>query len=130
MKTYTARCVRTGDWWAITVAELTGIFSQARRLEQVEGMAREAIALMLEVAPDSFEVKVVPEVPQEVANALQARNALRQAERCAEEATRHAAEALLSSGYTVRDAGRLLGISPQRVSQITRSAGKAQRPAA
>ncbi|MFF5172165.1 helix-turn-helix domain-containing protein [Micromonospora sp. NPDC000089] len=131
MTTYTVTCTRSGDWWAIRVDELAGVFSQARRLDQVEAMAREAIALMLDIAPDSFDVVVHPEVPGEVARARQARTELRQAERSAEEATRLAARALLSEGYTVRDAGELLGISPQRVSQITRDAREGRRrPAA
>lgn len=130
MTTYTAQCVRSGDWWAITVPELKGVFSQARRLDQVESTAREAIALMLDVAPGSFEIIVKPEVPGEVTQARQARTALRQAERSAEEATRSAAEALLRQGYTVRDAGELLGISPQRVSQITRGSRSDDRRSA
>ncbi|MEU7570251.1 hypothetical protein [Micromonospora sp. NPDC049240] len=89
---YTATCVRSGGWWAITVPEISGLFSQARRLDQVEGMAREAITLLLDVDP--------------------------QAEESAEEATITAVRALLAKGYTVRDAGALLGISAQRVSQL------------
>ncbi|WP_406074476.1 type II toxin-antitoxin system HicB family antitoxin [Micromonospora sp. NBC_01638] len=116
--TYTAKCVRSGDWWAITVPEIKGVFSQARRLDQVEAMAREAIALMLDVDPHSFDIEVQPELPQEVSRAREARSALRKAEQSAEEATVTAAQALLAKGYTVRDAGALLGISPQRVSQL------------
>ncbi|MCG5464312.1 type II toxin-antitoxin system HicB family antitoxin [Micromonospora sp. MED01] len=115
---YTATCVRSGDWWAITVPQIKGVFSQARRLDQVEGMAREAIALMLDVAPDSFEVDVQPDLPQEVSQARKARTALREAEQSADRATTAAARTLLARGYTVRDAGALLGISPQRVSQL------------
>lgn len=115
---YTARCVRSGGWWAISVPEIKGVFSQARRLDQVEGMAREAIALMLDVDPQSFDVDVQPDLPQEVTRARKARSALRKAEESAEEATVAAARALLAKGYTVRDAGALLGISPQRVSQL------------
>lgn len=116
---YTAECVRSGNWWAITVPEIKGVFSQARRLDQVEAMAREAIALMLNVSPNTFDVEVKPEVPGEVARARKARTELRRAEESAEEATKSAARALLEKGYTVRDAGKLLGISPQRVSQLT-----------
>ena len=46
---YRVRAVRSGGWWAITVPELPGVFSQARRFDQVEAMAREAIALMLDI---------------------------------------------------------------------------------
>ncbi|MGC4889199.1 type II toxin-antitoxin system HicB family antitoxin [Micromonospora sp. DT227] len=115
---YTATCVRSGGWWAITVPEITGVFSQARRLDQVEKMAREAIALMLDVKPDSFDVEVQPEVPREVTRARKARIALREAEQSADKATVAAARTLLDKGYTVRDAGALLGISAQRVSQL------------
>lgn len=43
--------VRSGDWWAITVPALRGVFSQARNLDEVPEVAREAIALMLDVDP-------------------------------------------------------------------------------
>ncbi|MEV7984579.1 hypothetical protein [Micromonospora sp. NPDC085948] len=115
---YTAQCVRSGHWWAITVPEVKGVASQARRLDQVEATARAAIALMLDVEPHSFDVEVEPDLPQEVTRARKARSALRKAEKSAEEATAAAAQALLAQGYTVRDAGALLGISPQRVSKL------------
>ncbi|MDZ5447780.1 hypothetical protein U2F26_34610 [Micromonospora sp. 4G57] len=122
---YTVRCARSGAWWAITVPEIKGVFSQARRLDQVEGMAREAIALMLDVDPHSFDVDVQPDLPEEVTRARKARSALRKAEESADEATVTAARALLAKGYTVRDAGALLGISPQRVSQLAPKRGAA-----
>lgn len=43
--------VRSGEWWAITVPSLRGVFSQARHLDEVPAAAREAIALMLDVDP-------------------------------------------------------------------------------
>jgi predicted RNase H-like HicB family nuclease len=129
MSTYTAIARRSGDWWAISVPELRGVHTQARRLEQVEGMARDAIALMLDVEPDKIKVYVRPELPPPVSDALAARRALRDAERSAERATAAAVRALMSSGYTVRDVGAMLNLSPQRVSQIARAerAGSARR---
>ncbi len=58
MNRYTAVAEHAGAWWAITVAEMPGVFSQARRLDNVEHMARDAIALMLDVPPESFEIDV------------------------------------------------------------------------
>ena len=55
MTTYTAVARRAGDWWAISVPELKGVHTQARRLSRVEAMARDAIALMLDVPPDLLE---------------------------------------------------------------------------
>jgi predicted RNase H-like HicB family nuclease len=124
MTTYQAACRRSGGWWAISVPELKGVHSQARRLDQVPDMAREAIALMLDVAPETVQVEVTPEVPSPVSQALEARRAARLAEEIAERATAAAAQALLDDGYTVRDAGALLGLSPQRISQIAPSAAK------
>ena len=43
--------VRSGEWWAITVPSLGGVFSQARHLDEVSAAAREAIAMMLDVDP-------------------------------------------------------------------------------
>ena len=47
-ETYRVEVVRSGNWWAITVPDLPGTFSQAKRLDQVEANAREAIALMVD----------------------------------------------------------------------------------
>ena len=58
MTVYRVDTERSGRWWAITVPELRGVFSQARRRDEVERMARDAIALYLDVALDSFEVDV------------------------------------------------------------------------
>ena len=48
---YRVDVVRSGDWWAITVPALRGVFSQARSIEDVPAQAREAIAMMLDVEP-------------------------------------------------------------------------------
>lgn len=131
MSTYTAVCRRSGNWWAISVRELKGVHTQARRLDQVADMARDAIALMLDVDPSGVEVTVEPEVPAPVADALAARRAAREAEHAAEQATASAVKQLLDEGYTIRDAGRLLGLSPQRISQIAPRAPRTdQREAA
>lgn len=121
MTRYTAVCRRSGKWWAIAVPELKGVHTQARRLDQAEHMTREAIALMLDVAPDSFDVEVRPEVPDEVTAALHARQEAERAEEHANSVTRNAVTSLLARGLTVRDAGKLLNLSPQRVSQIAQS---------
>jgi predicted RNase H-like HicB family nuclease len=48
----------------MSVPEIKGLHSQARRLDQVEDMARDAIALMLDVPAESFAVEVRPELPR------------------------------------------------------------------
>jgi len=65
-KTYTARCQRSGEWWAISVPELRGVHTQARRLEKAEAMARDAIALFLDVPSDAFDVRIEPVLPRDL----------------------------------------------------------------
>lgn len=127
VSTYTAVCRRSDNWWAIGVRELKGVHTQARRLDQVADMARDAIALMLEVDPAEVQVAVEPEIPAPVADALVARRAAREAEHAAEQATATAVRQLLEEGYTIRDAGRMLGLSPQRISQIAPRASRTDR---
>jgi hypothetical protein len=120
---YRAIATRSGDWWAITVAGLPGAFSQCKRLDQVEAMAREVIALMLDRDPaDVGGVELDVHLPDQLADNLAA---LRQSERLADDARqaaahaqRRAAEQLRAAGMSVRDVGRLLGVSHERVSQI------------
>ncbi|WP_436521250.1 type II toxin-antitoxin system HicB family antitoxin [Actinoplanes sp. HUAS TT8] len=130
VKTYSATCQRVGNWWAVSVPELKGVHTQARRLDQVAAMTREAIALMLGVDPATIEVEVHPESPGPVAEALHAPQAAREAGEKAERATESAVRALLRDGYTVRDAGALLGLSPQRISQIAARGRATSRSAA
>lgn len=120
---FRVRAIRSGNWWAITVPELPGVFSQSRRLDQVEPMAREAIALMMDVDTSQIGSIVVDIVPPTPAAALigkmnEALDAARQATETAASARRDAARALRADGLPMRDVGWLLGLSHQRVSQI------------
>jgi hypothetical protein len=119
---YTARAVRDGDWWAIDVLEDPRLFTQARRLDRVEYMARDVISLWFEVPEDSFDLDIRVEVPERIRDAVDAVDAARErssaAQREESEALRAAADAMLGSGLTMRDAGRLLGVSHQRIAQL------------
>lgn len=68
---YNALCTREGNWWAIDVPGVPGVHTQAKRLDQAEAMARYAVALMLEVPPDSFDVEVTPVLDAAVDKALE-----------------------------------------------------------
>ncbi|MHB2023336.1 MAG: hypothetical protein ACYCO3_08410 [Mycobacteriales bacterium] len=120
---YAAVCRRIGDWWAIEVPQVRGVHTQTRRLDQVEGMTREAIALLLDVPADSFDVSVEPlldpDVQATVSAATEASEKARGAAKDAGRLQREAARTLLAKyRLTVRDAGTLLRLSPQRVSQL------------
>jgi len=55
--TYTATAVREGRWWNIQVPEVGG-HTQARRLADIETMARELIAVTLDVPLSAVAVAV------------------------------------------------------------------------
>lgn len=103
------------------------MYTQARRLNGVEATARDAIALMLDMAPDSFDVSVEP-VLESGATAIveQARISRIEADRMSRAASdqlRDAVDRLAEAGLTVRDIGTILGLSHQRVAQLTRVRG-------
>ncbi len=125
---------RDGSWWEIRVPELRGVYSQARRLADVERMARDAIALMLDVPPDTFDMTMEPILDGDVVRLVdQARGGRLEAERAAREASeqlRAAVDRLASAGLTVRDIAHLLGLSHQRVAQVASRHGRSRAGAA
>jgi predicted RNase H-like HicB family nuclease len=122
--TFTALCERAGRWWTIQIPQLAGLSAQARSLDQVEIMARQVIARHLGVPPESIAVDVIPNAPQEVTQALQARHAARQAVEAAALATGAALEALAAEGVTFHDAATLLGLTPAEVEVFASMIGK------
>ncbi len=122
-KTYTAQCQRRGDWWAISVPELRGVHTQVRRLEKAEAMVRDAIAHFLAVPTESFDVKIEPLPPRDlqkkVGRARKVRDEAEHMQRQAAIASAEAAADLVRHAHmTVRDAGRVLGLSHQRIAQL------------
>ena len=120
--TYTVEVRRSGRWWAIEVPELRGVFSQARRLADVEPMARDAIAAVLDVSPRSFDITVRPllgyRLERLVHEARESRLTAQQAQVEAADRSVRALRSLQKSGIPLRDAGQLLGISHQRAAQL------------
>ena len=121
-KTYTVDVTRSERWWAIAVPELKGVFSQARRLAEVEPMARDAIAAVLDVSPRSFGIVVRPilgdRLDKLVREARDSRVAAQEAQIEAADRSVRALRSLQKSGIPQRDAGELLGVSHQRAAQL------------
>lgn len=116
----TARCERSGRWWAINVPEVPGVFTQARRLDQAAAMTADAVATMLNIDPATVNVTLDFQAPGvEQVRAMQA--AAGQAAREASAAARALAAWLHEDGLTVRDIAVMLTVSPQRVSQLLNS---------
>ena len=118
---YQATAERDGSTWLIRVPAISRS-TQARRLDQADDMARDLIALMTDEDPSSFDVEIraelAPHLGRLVQIAVERTASARHEQLMASLASRAAAHALTQGGLTVRDAGRLLGISYQRVQQL------------
>lgn len=119
----TAVCTRSGDWWAVTVPEVEGGFTQARRLDQVPEMVADLVHLATGTPAEEVRVRIQPHLEDEAALSLWEEAALTQelARQRQEEASRLARKAVAQmrdQGLSVRDVAALLHVSPQRVSQL------------
>ena len=125
LKTYTVLAERDeAGRWAVRVLELPGVLTQARRLDQVEKFAREAIDLAVSVghAPKGkYAMQIDPRVPgfgDDLANVRAVRVDAVRLQTEAAERTRVIARRLAQRGLTVRDIGAALGVSHQRAAQL------------
>lgn len=58
MKTYEVTINREGKWWLVAIPKIDGI-TQARTVKEAHDMAKDYIAITLDVPADSFQVHVV-----------------------------------------------------------------------
>ncbi len=123
MKKYQVRADRSGQWWSIEASvPRASVWTQARRIDQIEATVREAIALALDVTPDSFEINVHIEIPEDLRADVEIANVIATIAEIAQDAAtvarRVVALKLQKQGLTVRDIGQVLGLSAQRISQL------------
>jgi predicted RNase H-like HicB family nuclease len=128
---YTVRYGRdeTG-WWGAQVKEAPAAITQGRTIAEARRRIREALALALNDDAAAKRAKLIDDVklPADVRRALEearaARARLATASKKAQKSTAKAVRALLESMHlSVRDAGDLIGISPQRVHQLAHENG-------
>ena len=123
MKDYTARVTRDGRWWMVSVDGLDGR-TQARRLSEAEQMAREFVAVSLDVPVADVRVHLRVEtvagvdVRAAVDSINSKREEARRLEREASAAAIAIAQELAKQDVPVRDIGTALGVSYQRASQL------------
>lgn len=120
---YRVTAERDGRFWFLRVAELPGVFTQVRRLEQAPEMIRDAIALMLDVPADTFDVDVEPALDPELAALLASTQRMREAAAHLVQGSNtrlaNTVHALVDQQQlTMRDAAALLDLSFQRVAQL------------
>jgi hypothetical protein len=124
---YEVRAVRWARGWELHIRDV-GV-TQSRSLSDAEAMVRDYIALDLDLHPDSFDVTIMPEVgdglDEEVADTRRQVAQAADAQRRAAERLRALAHRLKAKGLSGRDMAVVLGVTPQRVSQLT---GQPRRP--
>lgn len=121
MTSYRATAHREGRWWSIEIPT-AGAVTQARRVADVEWMARECVALTLDVPESDVAIDVQFVLPDDARTEWEASRAL------AEHARHDAAEAarlarsvvtrMRAQGYTYAEMASVLGLSAQRVHQL------------
>lgn len=121
-KTYGAVAERSGAWWAVSVPEVRGVHTQGRTWTEALHMARDAVAVMLDVPVEQVEIDMQARLPggdeailRDVAAARLARDDAAKAE---QETVASAARKLVDAGISARDTASLLRLSRPRVYQL------------
>ncbi|NNM44427.1 hypothetical protein [Knoellia koreensis] len=120
-KTYEAVVERDGRFWLIHVPAVDR-WTQARHLREIDTMARDLVAVMLDIEPETITINIELRLPEDVTRHLSEAKRLREAAAKANSAaakeSRAAARALADQGLPLRDIGAALGISHQRAAQL------------
>lgn len=122
-----ATATRDGKWWIADFAiDGKEYGTQGKTLEKLEAMVKDAASLMTGKPGTQFTVDFeIAGLDQErILNYRQASKEAKQAEEKLSLASRRAASSLIGAGLTLRDVGKIMNISFQRVSQLVAEAGK------
>ena len=124
MHEYAIQVEREGRWWMIHIPEIDGL-TQARRIDEIEDMARSLIAISTDTPVADVAVRLtkigIPgntDIASAAEHVRQLRSDAAGAEALALRESGHFATMLTSAGIPVRDTAALIGVSPQRVSQL------------
>lgn len=115
---------REGRWWMVAIPAIDGL-TQARRLDEAEEMARSFIALDQDLPLSEVEIGEVrvcvagEDIGSQIEEFAQVREEAEAAQRELAARTRELAEKLAKLDVPTRDIGGMLGVSHQRVSQLT-----------
>ena len=120
-KDVTALVTRSEGWWAISVEEIPGLFTQARRLDQVANMVFDAASL-LGVEVGTVDVQpVLDSDSQRMLEELEAaRREAEEKQRISSGLTREVIRRFRDEGLTLRDIASLVGLSQQRVAVLSK----------
>ncbi|MGW0806860.1 type II toxin-antitoxin system HicB family antitoxin [Nonomuraea sp. NPDC002799] len=120
---YRATATRTGRTWTVTVHDLPNsrVVTQGAHWAEAHRNTHSAVVELLGVEPQSVGITMRPDDPEIVAAldaVIGARTARADAEQAERDTVAHAARLLTGKKWTTRDAGGVLSLSPQRISQL------------
>mgnify|MGYP005983963353 CR=1 FL=1 len=127
MTTYTVTAERGTSTWLcfLQCVEHPGAVSQTKRLAEADELMREAISFVANVDESDIDITLDVRTDADAMRLLTDARAKRaESKRLAAEAAEQIAEAagrLVRAGISLRDTGHLLGVSHQRVSQLTKT---------
>lgn len=119
-----ATATRCDGWWSADFTINNREYgTQARRLDQLEAMIKDAAALMTGQPEETFAVTIEPcGLPLEAINRYKnATKAAQEAEQELSASSRAAVRFLTQAGLSMRDIGSIMGVSVQRVSQLAKA---------
>jgi len=126
VKTFDAVATREGKWWVVQVDGVGA--TQGRTTDEAEQMAVDLVVAMLGLEAHEVEVNIDFHLPgdgdKRVAEAREAQRKASAAMEAAAVKIRSALSMVLATGITKKDAARLLRVSPQRVSQLSKRLSK------
>lgn len=124
---YRASAHRERGWWVVVVDDLErGKTTQVRRIDQIDQAVRELVVLELDLpesAMDDVDIEIDVELPEDLrCEIASARAAQADADKARRDAAARTVEVVArlrdELGLTVRDVGKVLGVSPQRAQQL------------
>ena len=124
MHSYDVHVRRDGNWWMVEIPEITGL-TQARRIGEIEEMARSLIAVSTHSRAEDVGIRItgiqvdtLGDIAESAREVTELRERAREVESQASQAIRSLIRNLSDHGIPVRDTATLLQVSPQRVSQL------------
>lgn len=123
MKKYKITIRREGKWWMVTIPEINGL-TQARKLSEVELMAKEYIAVATDVEVEDVKLDLITiavgdlDVVSELGRISSKREEAARLEREATSNAARIAKILAADHVPVRDIGEAMHISYQRAAQL------------
>ncbi len=117
-----ALCEREAEGWAVEIPEFKNLHLSAKRLDKVEAMVKEAAKNYGVTDTCDVVIKIIATMPGIICDMESAQEKMKLAAKLQEEASqeiREVVKKMREQGLTMRDIAVLLGVTPQRVAQLS-----------